>query len=224
MRKTNRISRLFEFQEFEMKILIVSIISLSLLFLQCQTGKNGQNPPDNAGANSMQKTDFTKKFDDIEIKYSVDSTQLPKVTINYEIKNTGAKNYIVFNQGHTNISNPDDVYIEEKNGIVEISQKAFREPTDIICPPTIAPIHPRAALLKAGGSLKGKAFIEEMRTHTPYDYCRKDAIKNVSPSKAVFCLGIAEGGAETIDENGTVRDREIAARQKVLCSDEIVLK
>lgn len=207
-----------------MKIILVLLFAPALLLLECKSEKINRNQSENINANSMQKTDFTKKFDDLEITYSVNSAELPKVAISYEIKNLGSKSYIVLNQGHTNIAKKDDVYIEERDGIVEISQKAFTPPADVQCPPTIAPIFPRGSLLKAGSSLKGQAIIEEMRTHTPYDFCRKNNLKSVVPAKIHFCLGVAEGDAEMIDENGTAKDREIANRQKVLCSDEIVLK
>lgn len=207
-----------------MKIILISIVSISLLFLQCQTEKSGQNQPENKTTNSMQKNDSTKKIDDIEITYSVNLAEMPKITINYEMKNLGLKNYVVFNQGHTNIAKENDAYIEERNGVIEVSQKAFAPPAGIPCPPTIAPIFPRGSLLAANASLKGKAVIEKMQTHTPYDFCNKDAIKEVSSAKVNFCLGIVEGGADLIDENGTAKDRDIVNRQKILCSDEIALK
>src|SRR6185369_1397415 len=81
------------------------------------------------------------------------------VVIEYELKNTGTKNFILYNQGHS--SDPGSggalVYVEpQTDGIIELSLKAFTEPDGKNCPARFAAIIPRGSLLKAGETVKDK--------------------------------------------------------------------
>lgn len=134
--------------------------------------------------------------------------------IEYTVKNTGAKDFILYNQGHSDSPNRQIVYVEpQPDGSIELAQKAFAEPKN--CPLRDAPITPRTGSLKAGETVSGKVFIElPLKQKTPFDDCVPPAEMPPKTNKIKFCLGIQEAG----DSKPNI------GKQEFLCSDSFELK
>lgn len=179
------------------------------------TPSENKNSPDNS----------IKKTDDLEISFKIETAANRGLNIAYTVKNNGAADYVVFNQGHTNRKETDVVYVEETGGVIEFSQKAFSKPAGVMCPNSLVPIAARGALLKAGAELSGQAKIAfPPQTFTPYDFCIAPQPIDAKVSQAKFCLGTAkaDGAGVKIDEKGNVENvNALVAKQNILCSDLI---
>lgn len=135
--------------------------------------KNQAVAPDTATANQSQMPNEARNYKnrtkDLEYKIQArletrksDKTGAEEnyVAVNYTVKNLGGKDYILFNRGHSIENDARRVCVEfQADGIAELSQKAFAEPKDTVCPNTDAPILPRATRLKAGQSFSERAEI-----------------------------------------------------------------
>lgn len=213
-----------------MKVWLLIVMFLSLANYACQSGSpavNLENKTVSSPQNMNQQTTATKKFDDLEIVYKINFAPNRSLEIDYTIKNTGAENYVVFNQGHTNRRENDATYVEEKDKTIEFSQKAFSKPAGVMCPNSLVPVVPRGALLKAGAELNGRAkIVFPLQTFTPFDFCVAPQPVDADAAQARFCLGAAKAGAANvkIDEKGNVENvNSFVAKQNILCSDSIKL-
>jgi hypothetical protein len=151
------------------------------------------------------------------------------LAISYELKNTGTKDYVVFNRGHFGKDTGNAVYTEPlPDGGIEISQKAFSEPSGLNCPQRFVAIFPRASWLKAGKIAKEEVTLAlPFRLNTPYDDCQPQPEMPKEPKSVKFCIGYSEADSKkiTINEQGSLSDISgIATKQKFLCSDSISLK
>lgn len=149
------------------------------------------------------------------------------LVIEYSVKNTGTKDFIIYNQGHSDESNRAIVYVEPQNGgLIELSQKMFTEPEGKNCPALDAPINPRAVWLKAGQTINEKVSVElPLQLKTPFDECSPMPEMPENSSKIKFCLGAAQADSAKvkIDENGYIQNRAGVSEQKLLCSTEFAL-
>ena len=149
------------------------------------------------------------------------------LVIEYSVKNTNAKDFLIYNQGHSDESNQATVYVEpQTGGLIELSQKMFTEPKNKNCPLWDAPILARAAWLKAGETISEKVFVElPLELKTPFDECSPKPQMPENFNKIKFCLGAAQAdsGAVKIDENGYIQNRAKVSEQKLLCSGEFTL-
>jgi hypothetical protein len=212
-----------------MKTFFFIFASIALFNFACQTngsGVNSENKTVNKSENMIPQTNTIKKFDDLEISYKIAAAANRAVNIVYTIKNNGTNDYVVFNQGHTNLKDTGAVYVEEKDGLIEFSQKAFSKPTGVMCPNSLVPIVARGAILKANGELSGQANLENTaQTFTPYDFCIPPKPVGAKITQAKFCLGVAKADGTKIDEKGNVENvNALVAKQTILCSDSINLE
>ena len=149
------------------------------------------------------------------------------IQITYELKNTGDKSYLVYNRGHFG-TNDSQVYVEpQKDGSIEISQKAFAEPADRNCPQRFVAIVPNASWLKAKQTVNNQVETTlPLKVKTPFDDCTPLPEMPDQINQTRFCLGIAEADPNQvkIDENGFVQGRQAVKEQQLLCSDNIELK
>ena len=228
---------------------IIFFMSLAL-FLQCEKGvseaqnKTAANAGRNTSANASPEPTkqnaanmneiFNSKGKKEEIEYQVTGRLQKKgqheginypndnIVIEYELKNTGAKNIILFNRGHSGAGN-EIIYAEPLGeGTVEISMKAFIEPLNKNCPDRFVAVMPRGSLLKAGETVKDKAYFElPLKTKTPFDDCEPKAEVAANASKVKFCLGFQEAPGENlkIDESGNVSPLPDIKNQRFICSD-----
>lgn len=227
-----------------MKILVLIWISSFVLFSpNCNNKQSDKTPNSTQNQSSMiNKTyNYENRTEDLEYKIQA---QLKKrksaetnaeesyIAVNYTIKNHSKKNYILFNRGHSTESNPQQIYAEFQDGVAELSQKAFAEPTDTVCPARDAPILPRATHLKVAQTISGQAeIILPLEWNTPFDDCyKKEQRKTPSKIKGFkFCLGVVEIGNVEIDDKGYIslqysELQELIGKQQLLCSDTIELE
>lgn len=217
-------------------------------FLQCEKGvSDAQNqskamPEKSVSVNSQTESNSQKtanmneifsakgKQDDIEYRITgklqkkgqYEGINYPNdnVAVEYELKNTGAKNFVVFDRGHSG-STTDVVYAEPKaDGSIEISMKAFLEPKDKRCPARFVAIMPRGSFLKDGETLKDKIYVElPLTAKTPFDDCEPRAEIAANASKIKFCIGFVEAAANLqIDAEGNLRPAPETKDQKFICS------
>lgn len=148
--------------------------------------------------------------------------------IEYTVKNTGTKDFILYNQGHSDRETRDLVYAEPlPDGSVELSQKAFLEPKDKTCPLRDAPIWPRGAWLRKGQIVTGRVFVElPLKQQTPFADCTPRAEMPANPKRFKFCLGFqeAEGQNLKIDDQGIISPLPETAKQELLCSESFEIK
>jgi len=226
-----------------------SLIFLSLaFFLQCEksvsdarnqpsakpeqsVSVNLQNESNNQKAANMNEIFSAKgKQDDIEYqitgklqkKGQYEGIDYPNETIavEYELKNTGAKNFVVFDRGHSG-STSDVVYAEPlADGTIEISMKAFSEPKDKRCPARFVAIMPRGTLLKAGETIKDKVYVEvPLTAKTPFDDCDPKTEIAANASRIKFCIGFQEASNDLkIDADGNIKPVPEIRDQKFICT------
>lgn len=212
-----------------MKVVLLTVTFLAVLNYACQSTNSAvssDNKTVSSSENMNSQTISTKKFDDLEVSYKINFVPNASLEIAYTIKNNGAEDYFVFNQGHTNRKETDATYVEETaDKTLEFSQKAFSKPIGVMCPNSLVPIVARGTLLKAGAELNGQAMINfPLQTFTPYDFCIAPKQVDANLTQAKFCLGAAKADGAKIDEKGNVENiNSVVAKQHVLCSDAINL-
>jgi len=144
------------------------------------------------------------------------------VVIDYELKNTGAKNFIVFDRGHSS-DNGALVYVEpQADGTVELSLKAFTEPSDKNCPARFVAVTPRGSWLKAGQKIRDKVYLEmPLKRKTPFDDCTPVAEVAPNAAKVKFCLGFQEvkDAGLKVDDNGNITPSPDIRDQQLLCTE-----
>jgi hypothetical protein len=231
---------------------IVFFLSLAF-FLQCEKGVS--DAPDKTNVSAVKtasadstpeptelKTmneDFSSKGTKDEIEYRIAGRLQKKgryegidypndnIVIEYELKNTGTKNFILFNRGHSS-DGAAFVYVEPlTNGTVELSLKAFTEPADKNCPARFVAVLPRGAWLKAGETVRDKVFVElPLKTKTPFDDCAPKTEVPAGAAKIKFCLGFQEAAAKDvkIDAEGNILPAPNTGKQQFLCSESFDIK
>lgn len=212
-----------------MKIIFLVFAAITLSSFACQTSEpavNSENKAVNKTENMTLQADSTTKFGDLEITCKIEVAADRAVNIAYRIKNNGAGDYVVFNQGHTNRKETDAVYVEEKDGVLEFSQKAFSKPAGVMCPNSLVPVVARGTLLKAGGELSGQAVVQNpAQTFTPFDFCVPPKPVDAEITQAKFCLGAAKADGAKVDDKGNVENvNALVAKQNVHCFDAINFK
>ncbi|MEP6923634.1 MAG: hypothetical protein ABI954_04140 [Pyrinomonadaceae bacterium] len=178
-----------------------------------------------------------KKVGDVEYTFSAKvlrkgerngvNYQTDVIQITYELKNTGDKSYLVYNRGHFG-TNDSVVYVEPlKDGTIEISQKAFREPKDRNCPQRFVQIVPNASWLKSKQTVQQQIEVAlPLEPKTPFDDCTPPLEMPTKIAKTKFCLGISEADASKvkITDKGFVQGWQDVKEQQLLCSDMVELK
>ena len=221
-----------------MKFLLLLILSTVLMFFDCsykdqkQTSNNIQNT-----SQSMTQDLFTykNKIGEIEYTYSAklikkevsNKEETNRLQINYTVKNTSDKNYLLYNRGHFGTDN-SLIYVEpNKEGVIEISQRAFREPNDKSCPNRYVPITPNASWLEAGKTISNNISVKlPLKPKTPFDDCNPQTAMPEKTNKLKFCLGISEADKSKVKINnkGVVEGWQYVKEQQLLCSDTVELK
>lgn len=144
------------------------------------------------------------------------------IVVEYELKNTGAKNYVVYDRGHSSDAGVF-VYVEpSSDGAVELSLKAFTEPVGKNCPARFAAIFPLGTLLKSGEIIKEKAYVElPLKVKTPFDDCEPRAQIAADISRVKFCIGFQEiAGEDTkTTRNGGIPPLPDLKNQKFICTE-----
>lgn len=200
------------------------------------SNNSSQSNQNSTNANMKEVFTHSGKHDGVEYRFigkmqkkgKYDGINYPNdnLVIEYSLKNTGTKNFILYNQGHSDSSDRSIVYVEpQTDGTIELSQRLFTEPKDKTCPEWDMPITPRAGWLKAGQSLSEKVFVEfPLELKTPFQACTPATQMPANLKKVKFCIGIAEALDEktSIDKNGIIQNRNVS-EQKLLCSDEFAL-
>lgn len=224
-----------------MKSLIVLILGFTLMFFDCSSKKdkntNRENPKPKVENNMDEILSFENKIEGIEYKFKAElkkagthnGIDYPNdfIQIEYQLNNTSEKDYILYNKGHFG-TNSYTVYVEpEKGGTVEISQKAFEEPTDRNCPQRFVAIMPNASWLKSKEKITEKIEVEmPFEVKTPFDDCepKPEMPKEIKGLK--FCLGVAEADAEKVklSDTGRIEGMQFIKEQKLLCSDSVSLE
>jgi hypothetical protein len=212
-----------------MKITMLILTFLSFAFFACQTPNsvvNSENKTVVTPADMNSQTNSSKKNGDLEITFKIEASANRALKVAYTVKNNGAGDYVVFDQGHTNRQERDVVYVEETGGAIEFSRKAFLKPTGVMCPNSLVPIRARGSLLKSGGELSGQAIVQNAaQTFTPYDFCVAPKPIDAKITQAKFCLGAAQVEGAKIDEQGNIENvNSLVAKQIFLCSDSINLE
>ncbi len=145
-----------------MKIVYLFFCFVSLLSSDCNQSPSAKSTSNQSIAVAAENTEmkenstFQKRLGDLE--YTVTTRLVKKglhdginyendyLYIDYKVRNSGSKNYLVFNRGHDDRDEKNLVYVEpQADGSIEISQKAFVEPSRKVCPARDAPIMPRAS-------------------------------------------------------------------------------
>lgn len=191
--------------------------------------KNAETPKPETGNNSNMKEvfNYSGKTDGIEYRFAgklqkkgkSDGINYPNdnLVVEYTLKNTGAKDFAIYNQGHSDNENRAAVYVEpQTDGSIEISQKRFVEPKDKNCPLLDFPITPRSVILKGGQTISEKVFVEfPLENKTPFSMCVPQTPMPTALKKVKFCIGFAEADGQKRGET---------SEQKLLCSDEFSLE
>lgn len=223
-----------------MKILFLLCLFGVLTFFDCSSNGKKQtanNAETTTGSNMENLLAYKNKIEDVEYSFSAKvlkkgehngvAYQTDVVQITYELKNTGDKNYLVYNRGHFGA---DDtvVYVEPRtDGTVEISQKAFREPKDKNCPERYVQIAPNASWLKSKQTIQNQIQTAlPLKLKTPFDDCTPAPKMPAKIDKTKFCLGISEADASKvkIGDKGFVEGWQNVKEQQLLCSDVIEMK
>jgi hypothetical protein len=148
-----------------------------------------------------------------------------KLLVSYRVTNRTAEEVLVVNRGDTELGlGAGRVYVEPgADGTVEVSQRAFRQPTDRLCRTREVPPYPGVSRLRPGQSISEEVSVAlPLRHAAPFGDCAP-VPQMPSPVRRVkFCLGVIRGAAgKTSDERGTdiVTDGRLISRQELLCGD-----
>lgn len=217
-----------------MKVLFLLCLFGVLMFFDCSSN-NKKQTPSNAEttmvSNMQNLLTYKNKIGDVEYVFNAKvlkkgehngvSYQTDTVQITYELKNTGDKSYLVYNRGHFG-TDSSVVYVEpQKDGTVEISQKAFREPKDKNCPNRYVQIVPNASWLKSKQTIQNQIEVAlPLKLKTPFDDCTPPSEMPAKIDKTKFCLGISEADASKvkINDKGFVEGWQYVKEQQLLCS------
>lgn len=223
-----------------MKILFLLCLFAALMVFDCSSNKKQQaaNNTEITAEDDMQNLlAYKNKTGDVEYTFSAKvlksgehngvNYQTDVVQIAYELKNTGDKSYLIYNRGHFGTDN-SIVYVEpQRDGTVEISQKAFREPKDKNCPQRYVQIVPNASWLKSKQTVQNQIeVVSPLKLKTPFDDCTPPSEMPAKIDKTKFCLGISEADTSKvkINDKGVVEGWQYVKEQQLLCSDIVELK
>jgi hypothetical protein len=204
------------------------ILSVALFFFQCENKITPQisNLENTTISNSNKKmSNNSENIFPIEIDSTI-SVKIEKdyIEVDYTLKNTGGKSYLVFNQGDTDKGlGASKMYAEYLgDGIIELSQKRFFEPQDKKCPNYEIAVQAGAKWLKPNETIKQNLKISRpLKTFTPFDACEPQTIIPTEAKKIKFCLGIAEADSAKVivGKQGDIEDWSGVGKQTVICSE-----
>ena len=143
------------------------------------------------------------------------------IVVEYELKNTGKKSYVVYDRGHSSDSGGDFVAVEPAGGgAVELSLKAFSEPAGKNCPARFVAVVPLGTLLKAGEIIKQKTYVElPLKAKTPFDDCEPQTPLAPNASRVKFCIGFQAAEEKTkVAENGRISPLPDFQNQQLICT------
>ncbi len=232
-----------------MKFLTLLFLFFTLFIYQCNSVNKtpvnsiGQNQKEsnqninamNSSNNQIAKNEtevfsYSGKSDDLQYqfkgtlqkkgKYNGVNYLNDNLVISYTVKNTGAKEYFIFNQGYSHKKGTDIVFVEpQTDGIIELSQRMFQEPTDKMCPTSYVPIMPKYSLLKGDSETANEVLVElPLKINHPFDNCTPINQMPKTSDKVKFCIGIAE---KKLGITNSIPD---FSSQKLLCSDYFAIK
>lgn len=170
-----------------------------------------------------------KKEGDLEYEITIKKDK-EHVLVNYELKNSGKKSYLLFNRGISPNCETGKAFVAPaENGTIEIAQKFYREPQDIQCPLLESPIEQGVSVLKPGQTASERIQVAlPLKYDTPYNYCYKGgALPSIpeSAKKVRFCLGYIETDLNQTNIKGcAIKNWKGNGEQKLLCSDVVELK
>ena len=196
---------------------------------------------DDADDTTVRSRQFTGEQDDIAYRYEVifrprgdyDGIIYPNdhLLIRYQFDNGGA-DAILFNRIVSEVEVLGEVYVEpQPDGAIEISQRAFAEPSDRACPARDAPILPRGSWLRTGDIAAGQIYVDlPLNRFTPFDDCTPLPSMPADPAALRVCFGYVRPAADlTIDDNGYINTtfsdlQGLIAAQQLLCSEDFMLE
>lgn len=209
-----------------MKYLFFLVFSLTFAAAECRQSQNKIDSTEVNKRNSMETQ--TKRIGDLEYKITVEEVSDTFLQLNYEVKNLGESDYILYNRGTSLKMRRGTIYVEpQANDRVELSQKEFFEPKDKDCPDREALIYPAASWLKAKQTVKEEVSVSlPLKLNTPFDDCRPQPEMPKQVNEIRFCLGAAKVNSSKnikANEEGIiiVRGGEDIAEQQLLCSDAV---
>ena len=236
-----------------MKLLAIMSLCFVLMFFDCSSNK-GKKPENRSSQqpkteeilgnkkpqveqNMSEVLTYENVSDGIEYKFKAEMKKAGNyngieykndfVDVEYELNNASEKDYIVFNKGHFG-TNSYKVYVEaNKDGTVEISQKAFNEPTDRNCPQRFAAISPHASMLKSKNKMTETVQLEmPLESRTPFDDCEPKPELPNEIKGLKFCVGVMEARSSDVklSDDGSFSGLTSLKEQKLLCSDFVRLK
>lgn len=220
-----------------MKFALILLVFLTAILFECKKDTTrGENNMQDSKAVYSEK----KQFGDLE--FSLSAKILKKglrdgvkylndyLSIDYEIRNAGSRDFVVYNRGHFGFDNGKNaVYVEpQSDGSVEISQKAFIEPKDKQCPLRLVAIVSQGSRLKAGQTIKEQISLElPPKLNTPFADCIPVPQMPAEIKRARFCVGAAEvldRAKIRINADGIVQGRDGLGEQQLLCGDGVKIK
>lgn len=239
-----------------MKLFCFALCLISIIFFDCKKGNEsrtsgnaniGVNKDNRANANQStainnspeseslnqvpSKSTMTNQKKEGDLKYAITvKKDKGHVLVNYELKNSGKKSYLLFNRGISPNCEIGKAFVTPaENGTIEIAQKFYREPQDIQCPLLESPIEQGVSILKPGQTASERIRVAlPLKYNTPYNYCYKGGALPLIPEpakKVRFCLGYIETDSDQTNIEGcAIKNWKGVGEQKLLCSDVVELK
>ena len=148
-----------------------------------------------------------------------------KVLISYRVTNNTGQEVLLVNRGDTESGlGAGRVYVDpQPDGVVELSQRAFRQPADRLCPAREVPPYPGVSRLRAGQSAAEEVAIDlPLRYRTTFADCSPAPQMPAPVRRVKFCLGVIRGGGKAVaKENGAevITHGQLIGTQELLCGD-----
>lgn len=224
----------------------IKILMFPLLFLFNGTvfSQSSEKEIDRKAKRTRSCEHFYKsRLGDIEYQYCVnslfnDAAKRDELVIDYTVKNSGKRNYVVYDGGAYRT-----YFVEQASDeAAEISLKVFTSgiPASAVCPTESYPMY-RVSWLKARKSISEQISVPlPLRLDYPYYKClSKPAQMSLETKKFKICLGVAQAdkknleklfSKETLLSKNTFFDvqsenwKSAIEEQQLLCSETFELK
>jgi hypothetical protein len=169
------------------------------------------------------------RFHDLTLKVTWRAEGASAVHLKYTVTNNSKQTYLLFNRGDMNHGLKPEVFYTEPqpDGVIEISQRAFTQPTDKQCRLREVPLYFGVSRLAPHESVSGELTIPlPLKYNAPYDDCSPQPVWPAQVKQIRFALGAipdAKGAAAPHQGTPLVTDTALMNRQKLLFSDTFTL-
>lgn len=170
-----------------------------------------------------------KRFNDLTLKVTWRAEGTSAALVKYTVTNNSKKTYLLFKRGDMdNGLNAGVFYVEpQPDGVIEISQRAFTQPTGKQCRLREVPVYFGVSRLAPKQSVSGELNIPlPLKYHTPYDDCAPQPAWPAQVRQIRFSLGVIPDakGATTTHQGGLlVTNTSLMGQQKLLSSEPFTL-